>query len=650
MIVLLLILVWSHISPASAQIQLPKLMGDHAVLQRGTKLDLWGQAGKGEKISLHFGNNVFETVADTEGNWEIKLPPQPAGGPFDLTFTATDTLIVKDVLFGDVFLASGQSNMELAMDRLADTYPDEIKNVNQNEIRQFEVPDEYDFQKGRTDFSSGTWKKATPENILEFSGVAYFFAKAIYQAERVPIGIINAALGGSPIAAWLDEKALKKFPDSYQEYQKWKNQHLIDSVSQHEQQATTKWHEEVDRKDRGIKENWVKTNTDRSSWGRVEIPDLIPGRNSTNSAGATWYSKKINLSRRPLSDTARLELGRLIDLDYAYINGKLVGHTGYQYPPRKYNFNTKILKEGENEVVVRLINNGGETGFVKDKPYRLILDQDTLDLSGLWQKKSTLHMEDAPPQTAIRWKPGGLYNAMIAPLRNTKIKGVLWYQGESDTDNPQQYAHTLPQMVNAWRTLFNQLDLPFLIVQLPNYMEKTYGPQESNWAEMREVQRQAALKIPHTDLAVTIDLGEWNDIHPLNKKEVGERLALKARQLIYNENLPSSGPTPKSFKVKNHKVFIEFDHLGSGWDFKSTGVPTGFIISEDGKTFYKAQVEVSKHNQLVVYHPKIKSPVLIRYAWADNPGEANLYNTEGLPAGPFELHITDSENPEGPKK
>ncbi|TDN90395.1 sialate O-acetylesterase [Salegentibacter sp. 24] len=641
---ILLVLFLTSVVNTFAQVKLPKLISDNVILQRGTDLKIWGWADENEKVSLIFRGEEFTTTATADGSWELQLPPQKAGGPYKMTFKASNVVEVNNILFGDVYLASGQSNMELPMRRLADTYAEEIRNAGNINIRQFQVPDEYEFSKENEDFSSGTWKEVNRENIFEFSGVAYFFAKELYEEKGIPIGIINSALGGSPVSAWMDADALKKFPVLYKEHLKWADQAFIDSVSTVERQAIDNWYAQLDKKDIGLEEEWFKTQVDKNSWKVIEVPGFISEEDRNDSAGVAWFSKKVNISKLPESEKVKLHLGRLIDMDFAYVNGKQVGHTGYQYPPRKYEFDANVLNKGENEIVVRLVNNGGVTGFVKDKDYQLILDRDTLDLTGSWKFKQAASMPNTPAQTFIRWKPGGLYNAMIAPLKKFEIKGVIWYQGESDADNPKLYAETFPEMIEAWRELLDNPDLPFLIVQLPNFMEETTGVQESNWAEMREVQRKTSLNVPNTGLAVTIDLGEWNDIHPLNKKDVGHRLALQARELIYNDDLVSSGPIPREWRTENEAVIISFDNVPNGWNFKDGEKPTGFTISGDGKTFVEAKAEVVDDNSLKIFNKEIENPKIVRYAWANNPGNANLYNNQNLPAGTFELKLTKEDN------
>ncbi|MBZ9631709.1 sialate O-acetylesterase [Salegentibacter sp. LM13S] len=637
---ILLVLFLTSVGTTFAQIKLPQLISDNVILQRDTELKIWGWAANGEVVTMQFQGKNFTAKTNGNGKWEVKLPAQKAGGPYNMTFNASNTIEVKNILFGDVYLCSGQSNMELPMSRLADTYAEEIKNANNSKIRQFQVPDEYEFTGERDDFSSGSWKEVNETNILEFSGVAYFFAKAIYEKEEVPIGLINSALGGSPVSAWMDKESLKEFPKFYEEHLKWGNQSYLDSVINSEQKAINKWYGDLDKKDTGLQQEWFKTDDDKTSWKEVEIPGFISGEDRNDSAGVAWFSKTVNISQLPESDKVKLHLGRLVDMDYAYVNGKQVGHTGYQYPPRKYEFDAKLLKEGENEIVVRLVNNGGITGFIEDKPYHLILDKDTLDITGTWKFKQAASMPNTPGQTFIRWKSGGLYNAMIAPLQHFELKGVLWYQGESDADDPELYAKTFPKMIESWREYFDDPELPFLLVQLPNFMEETTEPQQSSWAEMREVQRNTDLNVPHTGMAVTIDLGEWNDIHPLNKKDVGNRLALEARKLIYDEDIISSGPSPADWKIEDGAVIVNFDNLKSGWKLKNGKNPGGFTISEDGKTFHNAKAEVLDDNTLKIYNNKIKNPDVIRYAWANNPGNANLYNQEDLPAVPFEIKLT----------
>ncbi|HEU0125293.1 MAG TPA: sialate O-acetylesterase, partial [Flavobacterium sp.] len=297
-----------------------------------------------------------------------------------------------------------------------------------------------------------------------------------------------------------------------------------------------------------------------------------------------------------------------------------------------------ILKEGKNEITVRVINNSGRGGFVTDKPYELIIDNKTIDLKGSWKYKLGSKMQPLPGQTFVRWKPVGLYNAMIAPLKNYSLKGVLWYQGESNTKKPSEYFDLMKTLIETWRTQLNQEKLPFLVVQLTNYMDPKLEPVESSWAALRQ-QQSNLLKIDNTGLAVTIDLGEWNDIHPLNKYDVGRRLALQARKLVYGEKkLIASGPLFKSMQRKENQLVLSFDNIGSGLISKSGNTLNGFAIAgQDGKFVWaKATIEGDK---IIIWNNEIRNPIKVRYAWADNPDTANLYNKENLPASPFEAQL-----------
>lgn len=627
-------------STSFAQIELPRLISQNAVLQRDTNLKLWGWSGDRESVRLRFNGNIYEGTAENAGKWEISLPPQSSGGPHILEFfSSSDTLILNNIVFGDVYLASGQSNMELAMNRLADTYPEEIEAADYPMIRQFLVPDEFSFEEEKDDLSSGSWKAVNAENIYEFSGVGYFFAKSLYEEFQVPIGIINSALGGSPVEAWLDEEALEEFPELSAEHLRWKNEALRDSVTKADQQRSEEWYAEINNKDEGLANTtpWFEPGINRSSWNEVEIPGYVSDDFFKKGAGVAWYAKEVVLPEEPSPNKARLNLGRLVDMDYAYVNGKLVGQTGYQYPPRNYDFDPEILNEGKNEIVVRLINNGGEMGFVEDKPYQLIVENDTIDLKGKWKIKKGADIADLESQTFIRWKPGGLYNAMIAPLKKYPIKGVLWYQGESNTSNPELYSRTFPKLIERWRTHWNQPDLPFLYVQLANFMEKSDEPQESNWAQLREVQRSVKEDLHNTGMAVIMDVGEWNDIHPVKKKEVGERVALQAKKMIYGKNINPNGPEPDTWKVEENGVILKFRNVEEGW--KSNGTPGSFTVSDDGKTFYKAQAEILGDNRIKIWSNDVQNPGYVRYGWANNPANANLFNQQDLPMGPFEINL-----------
>jgi sialate O-acetylesterase len=617
-----------------AQIKLPKLISNGMVLQRNDTLRIWGWASPNEHVSLNFNRNTYQAHADKNGDWTIRIAPQKAGGPYQMVFMASNKIVLENILFGDVFLCSGQSNMELPMGRLVDQYPEAIAKSSNENIRQFLVPDEYDFKQQRKDFSNGSWQSANPKSVLDFSAVAYFFAVEINKKYQVPIGIINAALGGSPAQAWISENSLKKFPAYYAEAQKFKDDQLIKQIESSDQAKANAWYKNLNAHDEGLKQNW-KAVIDDTDWAEMGVPGYWADGALGKVNGVVWFKKEIDVPKSMIGKPVKLLLGRIVDADSVFINGQFVGTTSYQYPPRRYLFNQGILKEGKNTITVRLVNNSGNGGFAPDKKYQLIADGDTIDLKGKWKYKLGVKTGPSPSQTFVRWKSAGLYNAMIAPLKQYGIKATLWYQGEANTGNPKEYASLMQTLIQDWRTELAHPLLPFIFVQLPGFMESKPEPVESSWAEVREQQRQL-LAVKNTAMAVAIDLGEWNDIHPLNKQDVGERLALQAENLVYGDRKTiTSGPMFR-FVVRDHnKLILSFDNVGKGLMAKGSGELKYFSIAGADKKFVWAKATI-KGDKIIVWSDEITAPIYIRYAWADNPQGANLYNKEGLPTGPFE--------------
>jgi len=616
------------ISFIDAKITLPTLVSDGMVLQRNQKLNVWGKADAGEKVEVKFLNKNYKTTADPTGNWKITLPEQKAGGPYTMTI---NEITLKDILIGDVWLASGQSNMELPMRRLTPLYADEIKNANNQNIRFFTVPQKYNFKSPQTELDGGKWESTNPQTILNFSGVAYFFAKELSQKNKVAVGIIHASLGGSPIQAWMDENSLKKYPEYLDEAKKWQNDELIKSTESGEQALSKAWYAELDQSDIGLNQHWENFDLNDSDWKTMNIPGSWEDKEGSFE-GSVWFRKEINLTKNQAGKAAFLNLGRIKDADVTYINGVKVGNVTYEYPPRWYDIPAGVLKEGKNVIVVRITNGSGKGQFIADKPYYLEIDGQKIDLKSEWKYKIGAKMERiAPGQTFIRWKPTGLYNAMINPLINYNIKGAIWYQGESNTGKPKEYGDLLTTMITDWRNKWNQKDLPFFTVQLANFMEPKTQPLESNWAELRDQQRQVSLKVPNTGLAVIIDIGEWNDIHPLNKKTVGDRLALQALKVADKKNIIADGPVYQSMKTDGNKIILSFKNGTE--DFAPVSELKGFAIKgKDGKyEWAKAKIE---GNTIIVWNDTISNPISVRYDWADNP-DGNLKNKIGLPASPF---------------
>lgn len=611
-----------------AKIMLPALVSDGMVLQRNQKLNVWGTADAGEKVEVKFLNKNYKTTADQTGNWKISLPEQKAGGPYTMTI---NEITLKDILIGDVWLASGQSNMELPMRRLTPLYANEIKNANNQNIRFFTVPQKYNFKSPKTELDGGKWEATNPQTILNFSGVAYFFAKELSQKNKVAVGIIHASLGGSPIQAWMDENSLKKYPEYLDEAKKWQNDDLIKSTESGEQALSKAWYTELDQSDIGLNQHWENFDLNDSDWKTMNVPGSWEDKEGSFE-GSVWFRKEINLTKNQAGKTAFLNLGRIKDADVTYINGVKVGNVTYEYPPRWYDIPAGVLKEGKNVIAVRISNGSGKGQFIADKPYYLEIDGNKIDLKTEWKYKIGAKMEKmAPGQTFIRWKPTGLYNAMINPLINYNIKGAIWYQGESNTGKPKEYGDLLTTMILDWRSKWNQKDMPFFTVQLANFMEPKAQPIESNWAELREQQRQVSLKVPNTGLAVIIDIGEWTDIHPLNKKTVGDRLTLQALKIADKKNIVADGPVYQSMKVEGNKIILSFKNGID--DFAPVSELKGFAIKgKEGKyEWAKAKID---GNKIIVWNDTISNPISVRYDWADNP-DGNLKNKTGLPASPF---------------
>lgn len=634
----IILLLLFYAGALSGQITLPRLISDGMVLQQGVAANIWGWASPLEAISVEFAGTKYKTIANEAGEWKIALDPLPAGGPHEMVLKGKNTLTISNILMGEVWVCSGQSNMELPMRRVVPLYGADIEAAENPAIRQFIVPQRYDFSTPQIDLPGGSWKAATPESVLDFSATAYFFALEIYQKYKVPIGLINTSLGGSPAEAWMSESALGAFPNLLNEAKKYRDNALIQQIESDDKLRIQAWYDLLRQKDEGYKNSgqpWFDPALDVSDWKKMQVPGFWPDTGN----GVVWFRKQVQIPAELAGLEAKLELGRIVDADSVFLNGVFIATTSYQYPPRWYTIPAGLLKSGSNSLVVRMINSSGKGGFVPDKPYEIIIGNQKIDLKGEWHYRRGATMEPLASQTFIRWKPLGLFNAMLHPLLNYRIKGVIWYQGESNVSRWQEYRRLFPAMINDWRSHWQQGDFPFLFVQLANFLEAKPQPVESNWALLRESQLKT-LSVPQTGMAVTIDIGEWNDIHPLNKKDVGRRLALAAQGIAYgDQKTVFSGPVFQSMKIKGSKAILTFEK-GSKL-VSPTGKPlTGFAIAGSDGQFVWATASIKK-NKIIVSSNNVPNPVAVRYAWADNPEGANLYNEAGLPASPFRTDDQD---------
>jgi sialate O-acetylesterase len=466
------------------------------------------------------------------------------------------------------------------------------------------------------------------------SALVYFFSKSLYQQYHIPLGIIKSAQGGSLAEAWLSEASIRKFPKEAALLSKLQSTGYLDSLKRSDSLNAANWFTNVWMADAGNKSTpWLSAEIKDNDWEDISVPGRWKDLGKKDFHGVAWYRKHFKVSDEMASHPTMLWLGNWVDRDSVFINGKFVGTTGYQYPPRKYSIPVGILKPGENSIAVRVINYTGSGGSYEDKSYQLFNSTDTIQLSGTWKFRIGAELEEMPATTALYRLPTGLYNGMIHPLLPYTMKGLIWYQGESNADEfPENYDYLFPELISSWRRQWNN-EFPFLYVQLANYMKSSAEPQESNWARIRESQR-LALKLPKTGMAVAMDVGEWNDIHPMNKKAVGERLSLLAQNIVYNRSgIVASGPLYEGNKISGNQVIIRFKNLGGGLKSRN-GALAGFAIAGKDKRFVWAKA-VIKNNRVIVESPEIIHPLYVRYGWADNPDKANLVNAEGLPADAF---------------
>lgn len=619
-----------------AEVKLPQIVRDSMVLQRDAKVKIWGWASNGEKIRVSFAGKKYKATTGSDGKWSITLSPMKAGGPYTMNIDATNHIALKDILIGDVWFCSGQSNMVHQMKLHNVRYGDDIAKANYPQIRHFWVPNITNMQEPQADLPGGSWKWANPNDVNEFSAVAYFFARALYEKYHVPIGLINSSWGGIPIEAMMSEDALKEFPAILSTVQKNKDTAYINSLNR----KTFTGDRPPPQEDKGLisATPWYSTSYVPKGWHNINIPGYWEDQGIRDLDGTVWYRREIDIPAAMTTVPAKVFLGRIVDADALYVNGKQVGNTTYMYPQRRYALPVGTLKPGKNLFVIRVTNNFGKGGFVPDKPYHLIAGNDTIDLKGYWDYKVG---QISIPQRgfggggiAAQNQPAALYNAMVAPIVNYTIKGFLWYQGESNTGRADEYSRLQPAMIADWRSKWQQPNAPFLYVQLPGFMEMNYLPTESQWAGFREAQLKS-LSVPNTAMAVAIDLGEWNDIHPDRKKEVGERLAMAAMNVAYGEKgVVPTGPLYQSSKADGNKITLSFSNAGGGLITIDNEEPGEFAIAGADKKFVWAKAKI-EGDKVIVWNDEVLSPMYVRYAWADNPVNPNLYNKEELPASPF---------------
>ncbi len=615
---------------------------NNMVLQRETEFQISGKCSINTGISVKFAGIEKTANPDSEGKWSAVFPPLPPGGPYELSVSCeNNSLKHKNILVGDVWFCSGQSNMTIPMDRVKYRYPEEIKNCSNDNIRILTVPEKYDFKHPFEEMPEADWESAGPDTIYNFSAIAWFFADYIFRKTKIPVGIINTSIGGTAVQSFMSEESLKDFPQCCAELDLLKDDSYVRNIMASDQKRLEEWNRELDSKDKGLSGNWHKNSSEFLSGKEMSIPGLLGTDPGKSANGSFWLMKETDVPESLAGKPGLLWLGRIVDSDHVWLNGTLVGSTTYQYPPRIYPVPADLIKPGRNTITARIVSNAGQGMFVPGKPYFLQIGNDKINLEGKWMFLRGAEMPPLDESVRFVTKPAGLFNAMISPFFKLKVKGILWYQGETNSDDSKDYREMIFSLINDWRSRWNNNSLPFISVQLPNYGKAESVPSESGWAEIREAQRRT-LELDNTGLVAALDLGEWNDLHPLNKKDVGYRLAVEAQKLAYHDNSLPGCPAAESAGKENGKVKILISSCGSGLVTNNRLKPSHFALAGKDRKFQWAQAEISD-NTIIVSSPDIPDPEYVRYAWADNPESANVYNKEGFPLGTFEFCLRDSK-------
>lgn len=623
---------------ARADIHLPQLFSDHMVIQRYENVPVWGWAERGEKIVVSFRNQTKSTQADRQGKWMVSLDPTPAGGPYEMQIRGKqETIILKDILVGEVWVCSGQSNMEWVVSNSQDADA-EIAAANYPQIRHFKVPHLVSSQPQSTLEGEIDWQVCQPATVGNFTAVGYFFARELHQRLGVPIGLINSSWGGTEVEAWISPDVLADFPEFSNELVSLNDMSLEEMLASRQEELKAQFGGTLETEVPFIDETptWALPVVPLEGWKPISVPGLWESKGLPQELdGTIWFRKSFSVTEDWLAGEAALSLGPIDDADETWINGVKVGSSGSYNIPRNYIVPEGTLKKGKNTLVVKVVDTGGGGG-IYGNPEDIFLQKGAhqISLAGEWLYR--------PSQILVRntVSPNDygtlLYNAMIQPLIPYRIKGAIWYQGESNASRAYQYRRLFPAMIQNWREKWGQGPFPFLFVQLANFRQAEPNPGESTWAELREAQTMA-LDLPNTGMASAIDVGEANDIHPRDKQTVGYRLALHAMKDTYGEKtLQADGPLFDRMERSEDAIVITFKAIGEGLMAKDKyGYVRGFSIAGRDREFVWARAEIIGKNRVKVYHPAIKDPVAVRYGWADNPADINLYNKAGLPANPF---------------
>ena len=610
------------------------IFGDNMVLQRGKPNLIWGWSQPGDAVRVEIGENSATATAGANGRWQAWIQPPAPGGPYTLRITGRQTVELHEVLVGDVWICAGQSNMQFGLAQ-ARNGAEEVKNAEHPEIRFYVVGQRSSYS--HVDVPRGSWKIVSPGTLSGgrgggISAAAYFFGRRVQESVHVPIGLVQEAVGGVPAETFTSAEGLRPLKDF---------DAGIAEVERLRQKGGPEygyyighWYDEYDI---GSKGGWADPALDDSSWKTVLIPGGFKELGVADVPSLCWFRKEITLPATLPPGTARLYLGSIEKMDTVYVNGRQVGSSSWVENPRAY-FAGGALKPGRNVITIRLFKLKPDGGFLSPATdLRLTLGDGTaIPLSGEWKGK--VAVDGHPPQPLplgfenLPIMPGVLYSGMLAPIAPLAITGAIWYQGESNVERAYQYRKLLPAMIADWRTLFGQGDFPFYVVSLPAYKHRSDLPGDDSWAEMREAQALTAKNVPHSCLAVTIDTGDPDNIHPVDKKEVGDRLAFCALGEYYGLKVPHFGPTLSSVERLPGALRLRFDHADGGLVVKGDKLGE-FSVAGDDRKWYWADARI-EGDAVIVSSQSVADPKAARYAWQSNPS-AMLFNGAGLPAAPF---------------
>lgn len=639
------------------KLKLPRLISDGMILQHKKKVRIWGEDEPGRTITITFIGADYTGVTNENGEWEIFLNELHSGGDYKMYIRddAGEEKVIEDVMIGDVWICSGQSNMELPMRRVIDRYPYEMFQCQNDCVRTFKITEHSDFHGPVKEVLTGEWKSASKDTLLDFSATAYFFAKQLYQMTGIPMGVIDASLGGSRIESWMGRDMLEGYQDILALADKYSDDDFVRERLEKNERQAYEWHSSLDSRDLGLQEKWMREDLDISDWKETDIPFFFNETELDGFIGSVWFRREFTVSKKLVEKDAKLWLGTIVDSDTVYVNGVQVGHTEYQYPPRKYVIPAGLLREGRNTIVIRVKSEIGQGRFTDGKRYAVFNDKEEVRLMGIWKYRIGASCEMIPETDFVNWKPTGLYNGMIAPCHKYVIAGVVWYQGESATRTPRRYYDLMKRLINGYREKWEEAKLPFFYVQLPNFSAEIYDSDRdetfSDWPRIREMQRKV-LKIPGTSMTVTIDAGEDNDLHPVSKEIVGARIAMQAAAKLYGKPLASDGPILGKVEVNRIKSDESSDktlwqavlRFKCAESMRVRAIDKGeeikdFEILDDNGVLHTADVEIEENKITLTCETDTESIREIRYCYSNTFKGALIYNSENFPMSPFRFHV-----------